>query len=155
MTAPDIPVVHLAGRDWPIPKLAVKQNRVVTPAITKMLPQLGRFFAATEALAQGDGAALLPLEVSQETFDLMSDAVYAALTRATPGLARAEFDNLPISFFDLISALAVVVQQSGSFKHTAPGDTPTGEAPATVNPSTSISSSPIIVSAPENPGLTS
>jgi|GEM_PF-4904620 len=146
----DIPSVRLADRDWPIPLLGITQNRVVTPAIMKLLPELGRIFAAVSA-AQ-DGGTVPHLEITEETFDLMANAVYAAMTRGTPGLARAEFENLPISVFDLIAALQVVIQQSGAFKQG--GDAAAGEARATVI-STSTSSSPITASAPESPGPTS
>lgn len=139
-----VPTVRLGGLDWEIPVLAIKQNRIVVPAVLKLVPQMAKMFAAVQAAkaasSESDPAGgLLQLDISTETFDLMSDAVYAALTRAKPLLARTEFDNLPISLFDLVETLAIVMEQSGAFKRAAPGES---QATMAEPGSTSTASSP-------------
>ena len=145
----NVPTIHLAGRDWPIPKLAIKQNRVVVPLVLKLVPELSQIFAAIAA-AEQSGHTMPQIDISEETFDRIATVVYTATTRATPGFARAEFDNLEIDLFELVEALNVVITQSGAFKRNAAP----GEAKATMEISTSTSSSPITASAPVSPGPT-
>ncbi len=68
------PTIKLAGRDWPVPLLAPRQNRIVVPAI-------GRWARA------GDPA------FSTEQYDEAIAIVHAALTRAHPTLTREEFED--------------------------------------------------------------
>jgi hypothetical protein len=129
------PKITLAGRDWPVPLLAIKQNRIVIPALMKIMPAVARIASVSDGQdmsAEDMAAALASLTVTTEEFDLVSDAVYAALTRGTPGLARNEFDNLPIATADLFAALPVIMAQTGIMKKQAPdGDgVPAGEATA-------------------------
>ncbi len=108
------PTITLAGREWPIPLLAMRQNRVVVPALMKVMPTVARLALATES---NDFAMMLSsLSLTTEEFDLIADAVHAAITRGTPGFARAEFDELPISVAELFGALPVVMSQTGMMK---------------------------------------
>jgi hypothetical protein len=147
------PTVRLAGRDWPVPPLAIRQNRVVVPAIMKLMPSLSDFRAALPVVPDPGPAGDTPVPaepvdplwwrkvpLDQNTIDLLCDAVFHALTRGTPGLARNEFDGLEISPFELFAAIPVVLAATGMFKPAEPGRAgePTGE----VTPPTSTPSSP-------------
>ena len=141
--------LRLAGRDWPVPILSIKQNRIVVPAVLGFMPIIARVGAAV-ANQGTDPLWFASIKLTTEDFDLMCEAVYWALTKGTPGLARLEFDNLEITVEELLTALPIVAKQSGLLKQRA-GDTPAGEAEAG-NLSTSISSSSPIAPAPASPG---
>ncbi|HXY57618.1 MAG TPA: hypothetical protein VEH76_03465 [Methylocystis sp.] len=123
------PVVTLAGREWFVPVLAMRQARVVVPGLLRLMPVLA-------AMQTGDAAALAQL--SQENFETIVDVVHAALTRAYPALSREAFLDLPASTPELIAALAVVTRQTGFFKPAdAPGES-SGETRATAPQNSSI-----------------
>ena len=99
-------VVTLAGREWFVPVLAMRQARVVVPALMRLMPVLQNLQSGMESAAQ----------LSQADYDAILDVVHAALTRAYPRLTRDEFLDLPASTPELIAALAVVTRQTGFFK---------------------------------------
>jgi hypothetical protein len=142
------PVVTLAGREWFVPVLAMRQARIVVPALMRLMPVL-------QSLQSGEAAPL-----SEQDYDAILDVVHAALTRAYPRLTREEFLDLPASTPELIAALAVVTRQTGFFKPADGGEDHPGEAlgeaakASTAPQEVSTGSSPIIASAPENPGTT-
>jgi hypothetical protein len=105
------PVIALAGREWFVPTLAMRQARVVVPGLMRLMPVL-------QALQGGEISSMAQL--SQESFDAIVDVVHAALTRAYPLLSREEFLDMPASTPELVAALTVVTRQTGFFK---PGDT--------------------------------
>lgn len=147
----DAPTIRVAGRDWPVPELAVKQLRIVIPALLKLNPLMIRMQeVAGEALKAVDAAKLENRELSArdlrwidrialstEDFDLLCDVVFLGITRGTPGFSRAEFDNMPVSTEDLLSALPVVAEQSRGVRREPTGGKPVGESAAGGN-STSI-----------------
>ncbi|HLY04272.1 MAG TPA: hypothetical protein VKR31_00845 [Rhizomicrobium sp.] len=94
------PCITIAGQEWPIPPLAPRQNRHVVAALMRMG---GDFFAH-----YGD----------------LVDAVFFALTRAHPDLARSEFEEWPIPVYELTAALPVITKQTGWLK---PGKNSTTE----------------------------
>jgi hypothetical protein len=151
----DVPTVRLAGKDWPIPVLGIKQNRVVIPAFLKFMPAFVKIASAV-ASKDKDPMWFLSLSITTEDMDNICDAIYGSLLKATPGLARNEFDNLAISMEELFEAIPVIAMQTGILKPKAVGaeEAPVGEPPATAE-STSISSSPITAQAPASPGPTS
>ena len=83
------PAIILAGRAWPVPKLAPRQNRIVVPALLRF----------------GTGA--------EAHYDLLLDIAFAALTRGHPEIVRNEFENWPIATHELLDALPVVAKQTG------------------------------------------
>ncbi len=101
------PVIKLAGREWFVPVLAMRQARIVVPGLMRLMPTL-------QAMQSGDVGAMARL--SQDNFDAILDVVYAALTRAYPKLARDEFLDLPATTVELVAALSVVTRQTGLFK---------------------------------------
>ena len=83
------PAITLAGRAWPIPLLAPRQNRIVVPG-------------------------LMDLGARPETqYDTLLDIAFAALTRGHPALARDAFDDWPVATWELLDALPVIAWQTG------------------------------------------
>ena len=101
------PVVTLAGREWFVPVLAMRQARVVVPALMRLMPVL-------QEMQSGQPAAMARL--SEENYDAIIAVVHAALTRAYPELSRAMFLDLPASTPELVAALGVVTRQTGFFR---------------------------------------
>lgn len=118
----DTPTITLAGKDWPIPKLAPKQNRIVVPGLLKFYK---------EVPAAGTGAAVSSLTTEQ--YDNILTVVYTALTRANK-IPRLEFDDLEIDTLELFNSLRVIGKQSGLLKD-VPADAKPGESEAE-NPQT-------------------
>ena len=100
-------VVTLVGREWFVPVLAMRQARIVVPALMRLMPVLQNL---------QNGAAMGVAQLSQADYDAILDVVHTALTRAYPRLTRDEFLDLPASTPELIAALAVVTRQTGFFK---------------------------------------
>ncbi len=101
------PVVTLAGREWFVPVLAMRQARVVVPALMRLMPVL-------RDMQSGEPAAMARL--SSEDYDAIIAVVHSALTRAYPDLSREAFLDLPASTPELVAALGVVTRQTGFFK---------------------------------------
>jgi hypothetical protein len=99
------PVIIIAGRGWPVPLLAPRQNRVVVPALMRLGEQPAQHYE-----------------------DLL-EAVFAALTRAQPMLDRAEFEDWPIATWELVEAIPVIAIQTGLLKATRRSGKPKGEPP--------------------------
>jgi hypothetical protein len=83
------PVIIIAGREWRIPLLAPRQNRIVLPGL----------------LALGDGPA--------EQYRKLCDLVHAALTRAYPQVSPGEFEDWPVATCEMVDALPVIARQTG------------------------------------------
>lgn len=81
--------ITIAGRMWWVPLLAPRQNRIVLPGL----------------LAIGGNAL--------GHYDTLCDVIFAALTRANPHLLRSEFEDWPISVYELVDALPIVAEQTG------------------------------------------
>jgi citrate synthase len=101
------PVVTIAGREWPIPVLAPRQNRIVVPGLLEIVPRL------VEARKQAHGEWHFKLDTV--AYDRLTDVVYHALTRATPELTRPAFDDMPVDTTEMITALFVIARQAGLF----------------------------------------
>jgi len=102
------PSVTLAGQVWPIPLLAVRQNRIVVPALRTLL-------------------ALDLTRISPEEVDLLADALYAGLTRGHPDLTRAEFDDMPITMLEMFRSIEVLAAQTGLYSLVSKDTLPAGE----------------------------
>ncbi|HWE05186.1 MAG TPA: hypothetical protein VG274_00670 [Rhizomicrobium sp.] len=83
------PTITIAGREWRIPPLAPRQNRVVLPGLMR----LGKEPA--------------------EQYGTLLDIVFAALTRAHPSMTREEFDDWPIATWELVESIPVIARQTG------------------------------------------
>ena len=84
----DCPVIIVAGRAWPMPPLAPRQNRIVVPLLVA-------------------GSA---------DYESLSTVVFTALTRAHPALSRSEFDEWPVPYYELVDAVSAIAQQTGMVK---------------------------------------
>lgn len=87
--------VQLGGRSWVMADLAPRQFRKVIPAI----------LALGELRGPGD--------LDETKIDRLLDALYYALTRNYPDLAREEFFDLPIKLSELIAALPALGLAAG------------------------------------------
>jgi len=123
---PAVARITLAGREWPVPMLAPKQNAVVVPTILRVVPHV---------LSAGDGKGKFDLERFAQVMDEAAyrDLVtiaWLALTRAHPALTRDEFENMPVGTMELVLAVLIIAQQTGVIRPGKPGDPRPGEAPA-------------------------
>lgn len=109
----DIRTITLAGREWEVPVLAPKQNRIVVPALLELVPKMLR--AREEAGASS--FAQLARYLDAAAYDRLCDLVFAALTRARPDLTRAEFDESPIDTLELVEAVRTIAFQAGLLKY--------------------------------------
>lgn len=95
------PTISLGGLNYPIPKLAPRQRIVVPKGLALM-----KVIAETAGTAQAG-------EITAEQFEDLIEIVWMACTRAEPSLKREEFLDRPATFFDLMSALSVIMVQTG------------------------------------------
>ena len=137
------PSIHLAGKDWPIPLLAPRQNRIVVPAVAKITQRMKTLAGEKLASLKDDERRALIEAIGSETelrsriwkttdfaveiiqqlepafFDTIADALYWALTRAHPQLTRQIFDDMPIGTIEMIDAVGIVAQQTGMMRQSA------------------------------------
>jgi len=104
------PAIALAGREWNLPKLAPRQNRIVVPALLELVPKILRARDGADAAGEKGSYAALARYMDTTTYDTLATLVFTALTRAHPGLARTEFDDMAIDTFELIAAVAPVAR---------------------------------------------
>jgi hypothetical protein len=83
------PNITIAGRDFPVPLLAPRQNRIVLPGLLSMD------------------------DTVEKHFDMLCEVVFAALTRAQPHLERDDFEAWPVATYELVEALPVIARQTG------------------------------------------
>jgi len=111
------PVVSLGGFDWPVPPMTLKQNR-----------KLQGLFKNVSGKILRDGITLDGL-TEQDVADL-SQIAFIALSRAHPQITVEEMDEMPIGVVELVSALLVVMEQSGLYRKTAaPGEAQGEQSP--------------------------
>lgn len=104
----DTPTVKLAGREWPVPELAVRQLRVVRRPLLDLTDSLNAFGSKK--------AGEWLMKLSPEQYDQLTEVVYQGLNRGTPSFKREEFLELPVNDLDLFTGFLVVRRQSGLFK---------------------------------------
>jgi hypothetical protein len=98
------PIIIIAGREWTIPHLAPRQNRIVVPA-------------------------LMALD-TQAQYATLLDIVFAALTRAHPEIVRDELEDWPVALHELMTALPVIAKQTGLLeRRTGPVRPPRHDSP--------------------------
>lgn len=101
----ETPKIILAGKEWLIPKMAVKQNRVIVPLIINIIPIFNEWAK--------DKQGTYP-KISDRYSELL-DITYYALTRGYPELKREEFENMEITFPEVIGAYITIAEQTGIF----------------------------------------
>lgn len=88
------PIIIIGGREWRVPLLAPRQNRIVLP----------RFLAlGSEPATQ---------------YGFLCDIAFTALTRAHSELSRVEFEDWPVPAYELIDALPIIAGQTGFLEYT-------------------------------------
>ncbi|WP_428491690.1 hypothetical protein [Rhodopila sp.] len=102
------PTITLAGKEYPIPLLAPKQQRIIGPA-------LGRL------------RGMKVDAMTTEQFDDLLECVFLAVQRGTPDFSKVAFMDSPIGTRELFEAIPVIVQQTGYMKKTEAQDSQ-GEA---------------------------
>jgi hypothetical protein len=98
--------IKLAGKEWPVPALAIQQNAKVFPLIVRRLSVMD---------AVGKGA----IEMDALTDEVIADfdsVVFWGLRRDHESLTRAEFDDMPITVLELPPAAIAVGIASGMFR---------------------------------------
>lgn len=140
------PVARLGGMDFFVPMLALRQSRIVVPAILRLVPRLDELQQAAKA-----GAA----SISLADVDLIIDVVHTALTRAYPAMTRDDLLDREATFPELITAVAIVARQTGLFAAAGAGEAQ-GTKETQANPPSPIStaSSADIATIPASPGPT-
>jgi hypothetical protein len=106
--------ISLGGKDWEIPQLAVKQNRIVDPLIISLLPVFSTWTTDKNSITK----------IGKEQYDALLTIAYTAITRAKPDFKLAEFEELPVTLPELIFAFTVIAQQTGVFARGTPGEAP-------------------------------
>jgi hypothetical protein len=153
------PCVMLAGKEWPIPLLAPRQNRVVVPGVTKITRRMREIAEQNYASLGDDERQRLIEAIGSETelrnrlwkvtdfsfeiiqrlepefFDTIADALYCALTRAHPQLTRQAFDDMPIGMAEMVDAMGIVAQQTGMMRKVEPSAGPLAAGPESASPS--------------------
>jgi len=140
-------VITLGGRDYPVQPLSVRQLRVVVPAVTGLLRELGPMVVAAERLKLGSEgltpdmfeAMMSSLQLTEAQFDFLITAIHGTLVRTHPNMTKDDFLNLDATMMELFSALPMVMNMTGLLrsKEGAPGEaSPSVEGPAAVTPST-------------------
>lgn len=113
-----VPKIVLAGKDFDIPQLAPRQQRIVVPAIMSMTNIMGK---AEDFMKQ----------MNTEQYDKLLDLVFVACTRAQPTLKRDDFLNMPITVRELLDAIPTIMQQTGIVKAVPAGEALSESAPQT------------------------
>lgn len=123
------PKITLAGKEWAIPALAIKQARIVVPALLSIMPTISKIIGSIGA----DPASMFQAigEMSEADYDAMLRAVFHSLKRGYPTLTLAEFDEMEINTREIFEALPTIIQQTG-FLEKKDKQTP-GEATAALN----------------------
>ncbi len=93
------PTVEFAGKKWPVPKLAIKQLKVIQPK----LDRLADVVITKETPMR---------EYTEEDFGDLATVLYFGLTRAHPTLTRDEFEDMPTNRYEIAAAFFVVFKQS-------------------------------------------
>ena len=107
------PTITLAGREWPLAKLAPRQNRIVVPALLHLVPKILAARDAAGNAGEKDSFATLARYLDTACYDTLAGLVFAALTRATPALTREAFDDMAIDTFELLAAVVPIARAAG------------------------------------------
>lgn len=129
----DAPTITLAGKEWPVPLLVPRQQRVIIPAILRL-------------------GSVNPTKITEQQYDDLVEIAFRAISRAHPQFTKEQLLDMPVTLIELISALPVIAQQTGMLAFKKGDDA--GEARAG-NSLTGTGSSPTSASAPAGPGITS
>ncbi len=105
--------VRLAQKDWAVPMLSVRQNKVIDPIILSMLPVFAEWNNDKFAALQKIGA---------DHYDRLLEMTFHAIHKASPTLSRDEYQDFSITLPELIAAFPIIAQQTGIFSRDASGE---------------------------------
>lgn len=105
---PKDPTITVGGRTFSIPQLAIRQSRVIIPAVGEL--------AKDSDLIKGSKLLL------QRHIDLMLVIIHAGIKRASPNVSMDELLDLPISQAQLSEAVTIVAKQAGMTMNAAPAE---------------------------------
>lgn len=137
---PKVLTISLDDVDWPVPKMAPRQNEIIVPLILQTLPRIMRAMDSYEVEIDGKKetrsrinlASLADALTTQGIKDL-DTIVYWALERGHPGLTPEEFDEMSVGVMDAVEATLVIAKQTGVIRQGKAGDPKPGEAKAATN----------------------
>jgi hypothetical protein len=89
----NIPRATIAGVEWPMPKLTLKQLYVAGPILL-----------------------VSRVEITPARVVDLASVVFMTLQRGHPELTRAEFDEWPVTLGELLEAVKIVSTQTGMLK---------------------------------------
>jgi len=101
------PRVTLADKQYPVPLLVPRQQRIVIPKLLALMRSMAI------------NGKIDPTNLTTDQFDDLLDLVYVALTRGTPDLKREDFMEMPTTLLELIDAMNVIAEQTGMMKRGA------------------------------------
>lgn len=107
------PTITLAGREWALPRLAPRQNRIVVPALLELVPKMLHARDEADAAGEKGGFPTLARYLDTDSYEALARLVFAALTRAQPELTREAFDDMAIDTFELLAAVVPVARAAG------------------------------------------
>lgn len=113
--------ITLAGKEWEIPPLVIRQTRIIDPLIIKLAPVLAKWRAPT--------VASLP-EIDQEQYDGLLLIAYTALHVRNKELTIDQFYDMPVTLYELLVAFPQIAYQTGLFTEQPQKELAPGEAPA-------------------------
>ncbi len=93
------PTIAFGGKQWPVPKLAIKQLKLIRDPLLSLADKI-----VNKNATMGD--------LSAEDTDALATLVYVALTRAHRTLTRDEFDDIGTDQLELVGAFFVVLASS-------------------------------------------
>jgi hypothetical protein len=103
-------IIKLAGAEYFVPVLAIKQNRICIPLIQALAPRIVEIATSNGMVRQSD-------------IDDMLGLVHAAISRAYPDATFAELLEMEITMDELFAAYNVIVAQTRAFKTLEGGGT--------------------------------
>lgn len=103
-----VPRVALDGKQWPIPKLSMKQMKVIVPLLQTFVDQ----------------GNLRKSVVSEDGLAALETIVLAGLQRGHKDMTREQFEEMAVGLPELAQAVVVVARQTGAYDGTKAGDGP-------------------------------
>jgi hypothetical protein len=126
-------VVRLAGRDFHVAPLSLRQILAVADYVPKL-------------------SAIGVENLSGERLAPLAEVLWHGLRRAHPKLTREEFFDLPITIAELVAALPVVIEQAGGKRvDAAAGELAPHRASAMGAPELAVSASTTLTGARSSP----
>lgn len=115
--------ISIAGTDYPVATLNIRQIKVVAPVLLRLISELGPLLTQVDAAKEGTSAdklaALGRFEITEQQFDYMVTAIWTTINRWTK-ISRDEFLDLDTNMTELFAAIPVVLEASGLMDKGAP-----------------------------------